>query len=42
MKNKMTESHVVLIFEEQRSEIIIVTAVKVDDVRLKRYGFNRI
>jgi hypothetical protein len=32
----------VIIFEEQRSEIVIVTAVKVDNVRLKRYGFNRI
>ncbi len=32
----------VIIFEEQKSEIVIVTVVKVDNVRLKRYGFNRI
>ncbi len=32
----------VIIFEEHTSEIVIVTVVKVDDVRLKRYGFNRV
>ncbi len=39
---KLDGYFLVIIFEEQKDEIVIVTVVKVDDVRLKRYGFNRI
>ena len=39
---KFDELYLVVIFEEQKDEIDIVTVLKVDDVRLKRYGFNRI
>ena len=34
--------YLVVIFEEQKDEIVVVTVLKVDDVRLNRYGFNRI
>ncbi len=34
--------NLVVIFEEQKDEIVVVTVLKVDDVRLNRYGFNRI
>ncbi len=34
--------HLVVIFEEQKDEIVVVTVLKVDDVRLNRYGFSRI
>ncbi len=34
--------YLVVIFEEQKDEIVVVTVLKVDDVRLKRYGFSRI
>ncbi len=33
---------IVVIFEEKIDEILIITVVKVDDIRLKRYGFHRI
>ncbi len=37
------ENHyLVVIFEEQKDEIVIVTVLKVDYVRLNRYGFSRI
>ncbi len=28
--------------QEQKDEIVVVTVLKVDDVRLNRYGFSRI
>ena len=34
--------YLVVIFEEQKDEIVVVTVLKVDDVRLNRYGFSRI
>ncbi len=34
--------HLVVIFEKQKDEIVVVTVLKVDDVRLNRYGFSRI
>jgi hypothetical protein len=34
--------YLVVIFEEQKDEIVVVTVLKVDEVRLNRYGFNRI
>ena len=34
--------YLVVIFEEQKDEIVVVTVLKVDDVRLNKYGFNRI
>ncbi len=34
--------NLVIIFEEQKDEIVVVTVLKVDDVRLNRYGFSRI
>ncbi len=34
--------NLVVIFEEQNDEIVVVTVLKVDDVRLNRYGFSRI
>ncbi len=34
--------YLVVIFEEQNDEIVVVTVLKVDDVRLNRYGFSRI
>jgi len=34
--------YLVVILEEQKDEIVVVTVLKVDKVRLRRYGFNRI
>ncbi|MDI3497895.1 DUF4258 domain-containing protein [Archaeoglobus sp.] len=34
------EKYVVVIFEEQKDEIVVVTTLKVDKERLKRYGFG--
>ena len=34
--------YLVVVFEEQKDEIVVVTVLKVDNVRLNRYGFNRI
>ena len=34
--------YLVVIFEEQKDEIVVVTVLKVDYVRLNRYGFSRI
>ncbi len=34
--------NLVVIFEEQKDEIVVVTVLKVDDARLNRYGFSRI
>ena len=34
--------NLVVIFEEQKDEIVVVTVLKVDNVRLIRYGFSRI
>ncbi len=34
--------YLVVIFEEQKDEIVVVTVLKVDNVRLNRYGFSRI
>ncbi len=36
------EKYVVVIYEERNDEIIVVTTLKVDKERLKRYGFSRI
>lgn len=34
--------YIVVIYEDHKSEIVVVTAVKVDKKRLKRYGFSRV
>jgi len=34
--------HIVVIFEVQKDKITVVTTLKVDRERLKRYGFSRI
>ena len=39
---KLDDHYLVVIFEEQKDEIVIVTVLKVDDMRLNRYGFSRI
>jgi len=39
---ELKDYYLVVIFEEQKDEIVVVTVLKVDDVRLNRYGFNRI
>ncbi len=39
---KLKDYNLVIIFEEQKDEIVVVTLLKVDDVRLNRYGFSRI
>ena len=39
---KLDSYYLVVIFEEQKDEIVIVTVLKVDITRLNRYGFNRI
>lgn len=39
---KLDDHYLVVIFEEQKDEIVIVTVLKVDEVRLNRYGFSRI
>ncbi len=39
---KFDELYFVLIFEEQKDEIDIVPVLKIDEVRLIRYGFSRI
>ncbi|AGK60904.1 hypothetical protein Asulf_00897 [Archaeoglobus sulfaticallidus PM70-1] len=36
------DKFLVVIFEEQKDEIVVVTELKVDKERLKRYGFSRI
>ena len=40
--SKLEGHYLVVIFEEQKDEIVIVTVLKVDEVRLNRYGFSRI
>ncbi|MEM2191569.1 MAG: DUF4258 domain-containing protein [Archaeoglobaceae archaeon] len=37
---KIEEKYVVVIFEEQKDEIVVVTTLKVDRERLKRYGIG--
>ena len=39
---ELNSYYLVVIFEEQKDEIVVVTVLKVDNVRLNRYGFNRI
>ncbi len=39
---KLDGYYLIVVFEEQKDEIVIVTVLKVDDARLNRYGFNRI
>jgi len=39
---EVNDYYLVVIFEEQKDEIVVVTVLKVDDVRLNRYGFSRI
>jgi len=39
---KIDDSFIVVIFEEQKDEIVIVTVLKVDNTRLIRYGFSGI
>jgi uncharacterized beta-barrel protein YwiB (DUF1934 family) len=39
---ELNDYYLVVIFEEQKDEIVVVTVLKVDNVRLNRYGFNRI
>jgi hypothetical protein len=34
------DKYVVVIFEEQKDEIVVVTTLRVDRERLKRYGFS--
>jgi len=36
------DNYLVIVFEEQKDEIVVVTVLKVDGVRLNRYGFSRI
>ncbi len=36
------EKYVVVIFEEQKDEIVVVTTLRVDRERLRRYGFSRV
>lgn len=37
---KIEEKYVVVIFEERKDEILVITTLKVDRERLGRYGFN--
>ena len=37
---KFGDMYVVVIYEEQKDEIVVVTTLKVDRERLKRYGFS--
>lgn len=39
---KLDDHYLIVIFEERKDEIVIVTVLKVDYMRLNRYGFNRI
>lgn len=39
---KFGDMYVVVVFEEQKGEIVVVTTLKVDKKRLKRYGFSGI
>ena len=39
---KYGDRYVVVIFEERKDEIVVVTTLKVDKERLKRYGFSRV
>jgi hypothetical protein len=34
--------YIVVIYEDHKDEIVVVTVVKVDKKRLKRYGFSRV
>jgi predicted site-specific integrase-resolvase len=36
------EKYLVAIYEEQNDEIVVVTTLKVDKERLRRYGFSRV
>ena len=36
------DKFIVVIFEERDDEIVVVTVLKVDEERLKRYGFSRV
>ena len=40
--DSFADSFIVVIFEEQKDEIVIVTVLKVDNTRLIRYGFSGI
>jgi hypothetical protein len=39
---QLEEKYLVAIYEEQNDEIVVVTTLKVDKERLKRYGFSRV
>jgi len=39
---ELNDYYLVVIFEEHKDEIVVVKILKLDDVRLNRYGFNRI
>ncbi len=39
---QFNDDFVVVIFEEQKDEITVITTLKVDKGRLRRYGFSRI
>jgi len=39
---KVGDAHVVVIYEESVDKIVVVTILRVDRERLKRYGFSRI
>ncbi|WP_456330436.1 DUF4258 domain-containing protein [Archaeoglobus sp.] len=36
------DKYMVVIFEEGKDEIVVVTTLKVDKERLRRYGFSRV
>ena len=37
---QVRDKYVVVIFEEQKDEIVVVTTLRVDRERLRRYGFS--
>ena len=39
---QLGEKYLVAVYEEQNDEIVVVTALKVDKERLRRYGFSRV
>lgn len=39
---KIEDKYIVVVFEERKDEIVVITTLKVDRERLERYGFGRI